>query len=444
MGWWLSLVVCLSAREVKAAAGQFSLPEVVSASSVSGQFIIQARRSSEAAAPENRATANTNFVRMEPALLAVSCERIKQALGRELGATEPWRGKIYLVLSPGQTSDDTITIASQIFKDGWQYRVSLPEVVERARLVRVMVQVLLLEMANRNAGARSAEVPYWLAEGLAQQVLASTEMEILVPPAWRPVNGLSVASTSLSARKDNPLGQAHKELSTRSPLTFEELSWPTEVLLGEAGAAYRMSAQLFVAELLRLKDGRGCVRATLAELPQHHNWQFAFLQAFHAHFERPLDVEKWWTLHLVHFTGRELGQTWPVRESWERLDQALRSAVEVRAGTNDLPLRTEATLQTILREWNDARQTVTLEGKLRELDLLRLRVARELAGMVAEYHQTLAAYLQAQAKTHAASGKTPAQRRVVEQTLKRLDALDAQRQGLRPAAVPVAAAKSGP
>src|SRR6185295_12273520 len=97
-------------------------------------------------APALNLAANTNFVRLEPTLLTVSCERIKQILGHELGATAPWRGRIYLTVNSAQTSDETITIASQSFKDGWRYGVELPEVVERARFVRVMVQVLLLEM----------------------------------------------------------------------------------------------------------------------------------------------------------------------------------------------------------------------------------------------------------------------------------------------------------
>jgi len=42
---------------------------------------------------------------------------------------------------------------------------------------------------------------------------------------------------------------------------------------------------------------------------QYYNWQFAFLQAFSATFQQPLDVEKWWSLQLLHFTGRG----WPRR-----------------------------------------------------------------------------------------------------------------------------------
>src|ERR1035437_7795398 len=36
-----------------------------------------------------------------------------------------------------------------------------------------------------------------------------------------------------------------------------------------------------------------------------HIWQFAFLRAFHACFERPLDVEKWWALFLARTETEE-------------------------------------------------------------------------------------------------------------------------------------------
>ena len=73
--------------------------------------------------------------------------------------------------------------------------------------------------------------------------------------------------------------------------------------------------ELLVGELLRLPDGRSCLQTMLARLPQHRNWQFAFLEAFHTHFERPLDVEKWWALSLTQANGRFAGQAWSLAES---------------------------------------------------------------------------------------------------------------------------------
>jgi SAM-dependent methyltransferase len=106
---------------------------------------------------------------------------------------------------------------------------------------------------------------------------------------------------------------------------LQELSWPAaRDFTGETGASYRASAQVFVSELLRLPEGDACFRNLLIVLPRYFNWQTAFLQAFHAYFERLLDLEKWWSLQSVAFAGGDPGRTWSVAESWQKLDEALR------------------------------------------------------------------------------------------------------------------------
>ena len=164
------------------ASAQPTPSDLVSVRSYSGQFIAYAARSVTLPPALLSLATNRTFVQLEPTLATVSCERIKQLLWRELGATAPWRGTIYLVLYPARTADDNITITSERFQDGWQYRVDLPDVLERSRYVRAMVQVLLLELANRTAPGRAVEVPLWLIEGFSQLLLASNEFEIILPP----------------------------------------------------------------------------------------------------------------------------------------------------------------------------------------------------------------------------------------------------------------------
>jgi hypothetical protein len=172
----------------------------------------------------------------------------------------------------------------------------------------------------------------------------------------------------------------------------------------------------------------------LHDLSQYYNWQFAFLHAFRETFSRPLDVEKWWSLQLTHFTGRELSETWTARESWQKLDELIRSAVQIRIGTNELPLRGEIALQTVIRDWDPAQQTPALEGKLRELQMLRPRLARDLAGLLDDYCRTIEAYVQSlnhkgfvlPFRKHALA------RRNAAEALQHLDELDARRLALRP------------
>jgi hypothetical protein len=430
-----------------AAPAQMPVPGAVPSRSASGQFLVYSvpgRRDNPMLVYSLET--NRNFVRLDATLLPVSCERIKQVLSRQLGLSAPWSGKIFLGLYPAGSAEDPITITPGQFRDGWQYRVELPDLVERSRYVQAVVQVLLLEVANRTAAEHSAEIPLWLSEGFCQHLLLSSEIEIILPPPQNSVNGLKLTSTFISARKEDPLELVRKQLCASPPLTFQQLSWPNLEQFGvEQSAVYRCSAYFFVDELLRLDDGRACFRAMLTELPQHYNWQFAFLRAFRSHFQRPLDVEKWWALHLEHFTGRERGEIWSPEESWKKLDSAIRSAVEVRVGTNELPFEAEVKLQTIISSWERPRQTQALEIKLRELEVLRLRLGTNVVALADDYHRTIADYLQNRDRGWIPLRKKAQQRHVVQETLRQLEALDSRRLELRPVSqVPPMQASSQP
>ena len=427
------------------ALGQGLPPNLASATSQSGQFVVQTEGLASPSAAIPNAANSPDWVRLEPRLVTISCERIKQNLSRELGVTSPWRGKVFLALHPARAAGQKITITSERFRDGWQYRVDLPDVVERTRYTRAVVQVLLLELANREAGSRLAEVPLWLTEGLSQHLLASSGAEIILQPPRDTVNGLSLSTTRVSELKENPVDRARKRLGSRSPISFEQLSWQSEdELAGAAADLYRCSAQLFVAELLRMRDGRASLRVMLTQLPRYYNWQFAFLQAFRAHFERPLDVEKWWALCLVQSAAPDHAQTWTIEESWKRLDQTVHTPAPPPAGKPSLGPAPEVTLQTVIRQWDRTRQTEMLTRKLHELELLRARVSPELAVLVQEYCQVIETHLQNQARTSSIPllGGKAGSSRVAQETLRRLDALDERRETLRPPQTGVAADRS--
>jgi len=443
--WLLFLLVLLGPGSARALPALALPGERPSARSSSGQFIVYGLRRAGETAPVSRLETNRSLIRLDLALVPVSCERIKQALYRELAAPLTFRGKLYLVLYPTRTGNDPIRIESTQFADGRHYRMELPELVDRSRYVESIVQLLLLEMANRKAVERTADIPAWLIEGLTQQVLVANETQILLAPPQPGANGIGFTPFMTNAVSRHPLEEAHLKLCQQPPLTFDELSWPApESVGGAAGEHFRLSAQLFVYQLAQLKDGRACLRAMLDDLPQHYNWQFAFLNAFNACFSRPLDVEKWWALQSVHFTGRELAQNWAPEDSWAKLQQIVQSPVDVRAGNGELPLRAEVALQAIVRDWESARQTLALEGKLRELAGLRLRVSPEFVPLVDEYHQTLLNYLQNRDRggLRLLFRKHAVLRHNVDETVQRLDELDRKRLDLRPAPRPENAPKS--
>jgi hypothetical protein len=440
LGVGLTLLAIAGALRVTTNA-QVPQSPVNSVLSYSGQFVIHAERSSQPPSPFSSLATNRNLVRLEPALMGVSCERIKQILLRELGSGAPWSGKIYVELRPARVANQTITITSERFKGGWQYQLKLPDQVERDRYLRAIIHALLLEYANRGRKARLAEIPLWLTEGFSQRLLASSETEIILPPPRETVNGLNVRTLRVTDRVDNPIEQARGQLRGRPPLTFDQLSWQAQDELSDPAAElYRSSAQLFLAELLHLPNGRACLATMLTRLAQYQNWQLAFLEGFRSHFERPLDVEKWWALCCVQSPKRSPAQSLSVEGGWDDLDRALGTPAPGSTDATSQSGRPEVSLQTIIREWGRAQQIQALHGKLQELGLLRARVAPDLAVLVQEYGLALEVYLQNQHRAKPVVFFGNAGRGgIAQETLQRLDALDARREALRPPKAPLAA-----
>jgi hypothetical protein len=423
---------------------QFLPPGKNSTRSISGQFIVNGTSQFSPLASSPRVAADTNLVRLEPALLAVTAERIKDSLWRtlEIKADIPWRGQILFMLHPARSTDEDITIFSKHSADGWNYQVQLPDVLSRTRLAKVVTSVLLLEFANRSAPSHSAEIPAWLTDGLSQQLLAAGSSEFILSSPDKSVNGLPVTRINKIERGLDSLAAARRVLKKYPALTFEELSWPTEDQLnGNDGGAYRASAQVFVNALLDVKNGPDHLRAMLQNLPQCYNWQTAFQNAFRDDFSKPLDVEKWWALQVVNFAAHDPGPGWTPEVSREKLDEILRVPVEMRTASNSLPAHAEISLQAIIRNLDAARQTEILRTKLRDLGVAQLRVSPQFAALTDGYRRALAGYLGEHHVTTSASGRNShasamLKRTSARDTLKKLDALDAQRRTIESAVKP--------
>jgi hypothetical protein len=393
-----------------------------SARSMSGQFFIVAPP--PPLLPRPAISTNTPWIQLEPTWVAISAERIKQTVWRDLGITGPWRQRVAIALRPDRAGDDLVTIISTHAPDGWSYRLDMPDRISREHYMRAMVQVVLLELANRHAADRSAEIPAWLSEGLAFQLLANNSTELILTPPTSKANGVAFTTVSADFHPLSPLEKAHKILLGTVPLTYEELSWPEPGLFeGEEGGRYGACAQLFTEDLLRLPNGPACMQAFIADLPVHLNWQISFLEGFQSHFSRPLEVEKWWALQAAAFTGRDLIQKWSYEESWNRLATAIREPVEVHLNTNQLPVHSDVSLQTIIGEWDAAKQRATLSMKVVELDSLRYRIAPELIALSTEYGNALRSYLNQLAPR--IEGK-PLLKQARREAIQHLDALDLQ------------------
>ncbi len=378
------------------ARADFPLPGVVSANSSSGQFVVTATPEVSSLGPILETDTNVDIVRLEPALLAVSADRVRESLLQKIGVdpSAPWGGKIFLALHPAQSLDENIQIFSSRFDNGWNYNVLLPDTLPRDRLARALTGVLLLEYANRYATDRSAEVPAWLIQGLTQELLDGNFKQLILSTPDQAVNGMPMNVENTTDHGMDSLAHARTVFHDYSILTFTQLSWPTDdQLYGNDGGAYDASAQLFVDDLLGLRNGPEKMRTMLQLLPRYYNWQTAFWSAYHENFTTALEVEKWWALQSIVFDSRSPGPQWNAPTSQEKLDEILSVAVDYRRNTNSLPVREEISLQGVIKNLDFTHQVEILQIKLRDLELAQLRMAPALAVLTAEYRNVLAEYL---------------------------------------------------
>lgn len=448
---------------VPVAFGLTNLTDSLPVRSATEQFIVYGPRLVRPPPEPRRGLLDRQTLRLETGALAASCERVKQALLREFGIPDRWRsqsgrsvrsGRIHVLLRPAESPDDAALVAPVYYADGWQYRLEMPQEIEEAKAVRAIVECVLLELANRGAGARSAQVPLWLAEGLSQHLLGTATSDLILRssrPSARPAPGavpngrgwlVSVQPGTLyEGRKPDPLGGVRHLLSQQAPLGFSDLSQPTSrQLRGDAWSLYQGCAHLFVHELIVLRDGRSCLLEMLRRLPEFWNWQTAFLQAFEAHFPSLLEVEKWWAVGLANFTGRNEWQAWPLAEALDRLDEAVHLPAQIAQATNALPARTRVPLQDAIRDWDFARQKPNLQRCLAQLYLVRTRLPAEWVPLADDYRLAVTEYLQQREQ----AGFDPARkghsfgsiRLLVRATVSRLEELDRKRAAMAQAAQP--------
>jgi hypothetical protein len=164
-------------------------------------------------------------------------------------------------------------------------------------------------------------------------------------------------------------------------------------------------------------------------------------------------------LKVVGFTGRDLSRTLSAADSWHKLDETLRTTVQIRTAADELPMRTEISLQAIILDWNTAQQSEVLKEKLEQLYKLRssvtqnlglviedyqtktnvqpLQVSQNLIFLVDDYRKVLEDYYKKREEAGFFKKSklqiTPGGDRDASETINRLNALDGVREELRPA-----------
>ena len=426
------LMICLAASLVAARASGQIEGDLITARSASGQFTarkldhnpLPPRFADGVRAPMSGAWAfllqppaltPTNDMRLVPALLIVTCERIKNSLLLDLGLADEWRGRIDLFINSHRGEEEGTLLTAVRESEGWRYELELPAHIKARMLMRAIVQVLLLEAANRNAGDQTAEIPLWLIEGVSAHLDACNLPIFFVQPQVE-----YVANRFKLTEQD----AVREQLRRNTALTFQQLCWPAaEDLAGDKYKLYSDCAQLFVEELLDLPDGRRGLYQMIQQLGSHLNWQTAFLLGFKPRFAQLLDVEKWWGLTCAEFSSQDSGRH-GIEKSLREIQDALDVPVEVQFDTNRLATSAEITLEEAITEWKYAKVEPVLERAVQILNLLRWRIAPELGQLADAYRLTLTEYLRT-------APSDPATLAYKKDTCRRLRQLDEQREMLR-------------
>lgn len=439
----LAIILTLFSLASPAAAPPTSAPNAIR--SRSGQFlVIQPTR--PLLQPNSKTGPTNGLLNLSPEYTAVSCERIKDGLLRELGLkdvfrenTGPRKAQITIEVTPPSSSLPDLHFAATRYTDGWDYRLQVPAQVPPDLFVRGVVHALLVAWANRFPGTHAAEIPIWLTEGMARRVEGNSPVELVLDRPHGRVNGLPMdIKTRLNRRgelsqpsaKDN-LEPVRERLRTHPALTFTELSLPSSAMEPESMELYRDCAQLFVDELLQSPRGRENLRRFLERLTQHLNWQTAFYQSFQPQFARPIDVEKWWALTLVAFTGRDPAQVWAREVAWRRLEQVLTLQGNIRTDDREIPARRLSSLQEVVQEWDTLQQGMVLHRVIRQLGSIQLKLPVDLAQLAENYRIVLTGFLSERNRQSYGSGKkgeVPLTTvMLAKQVVRKLDELDQRR-----------------
>jgi hypothetical protein len=451
---------------------------VISARSFSGQFIAQEMKDrvhwspSPAAnrvplgggvgflleAPPVSPTAPADMIPLEPALLVVSCERMKELFLTELGLNDEWRGRIDLIINKSLADDHRPSLTAIHSMDGWSYELELPKHIKPEHLLTAVIQTLLTELVNRNAAGRAADIPYWLVDGFSAHLRAFNLPTFIIRP--------NVQSAGYQKLSIQGMETVRTELRDHPALSFQQLSWPDQSdATGKNATLYQSCAQLLFESLLNLKDGPVSFRKMLGEMPKHMNWQTAFILGFHAHFASLLDVEKWWGLTCVTFASADLTGPRTAQECWHRLQEALDVPVEIRMSPKLAPAPARITLQEAIEQWDSSNSLAAVQraannlqslqwfnyqcdlnvdaagaasatlSEARRKEALQQRITMELSPLVVRYRTVLLSYLTQfeNAGIKAIEGKSHSVKTValMRDTIRQLDALDKAREEIR-------------
>ena len=377
-----------------------------------------------------------DVVQLTPEVLVTSCEQIKQSFLNQLDTTDRPGNRIRINIKPWLPPQANVFISATRFNDGWRYDVDVPEFVERRKLVRGLIQVLLQEMGNRINDGDSIAVPMWLREGLTEIILERDGNSFVFEAS--PVknnlgnNFFAVDAPTKEKVWKDPLSKVREKLKATPALSFSDLSVPVDDQIANVGFDhFQASSQLFVSELLQLPDGPRKLRTYIQDMFRFSHPQFALFDAYRNHFNSALEVEKWWSVAQVNFLSREDRSRWPEKNALSKLNEILQPQVRIRLDTNSVPISESMTLKQLISEVDYEQQRPVLNQMLIQLQRLEWNLPPDLLKLVFDYHVLILNYTNK--RDQLSNGKNSARtasstaKPVVKEALKQLEYLEVLR-----------------
>ena len=199
-------------------------------------------------------------------------------------------------------------------------------------------------------------------------------------------------------------------------------------LRGDNWRDFLACSHLLVDRLLAVPVGGVRLKNMIRQLPYNLNWQTSFLNVYGDFLADMLVVEKWWAVTIVQLTGQNQYQNWTLLEAVEKFENLLKLPAEVRLNAADSPLEAEVTLQQAIHGWDFAVQKPTLQQKINQLLIARLKMPRQLLPFVNEYGRILQNYVAPRQRIESFKPRRgqvrPRLAPVVEEAVRQLDSVD--------------------
>ena len=326
---------------------------------------------------------------LSPPLVSVSGERVRSELVRILGIPASHQGRILLFIRSDYPANQSLSIQSTPFSDGWQFSITLPEQIEWQRFVRAIVEAILLDVANSDPGAALSPIPLWISEG-ATFLLVSSSGKELVP---EPNRGFRDPSRSM-----DPLAAVLRHLEGQSPLDFSTLSLPSEALISDPARfpVFQASSALLVHDLPRFSGLPNPVVQLLQELQGHLNWQSAMLRAWSSRFHSLLEIEKWWAVQSSSRILRDPNTLWSRQATLAQMLSILSESTSL--STNLTSGAATLRLSRVVVEWPFRQQQDLLNRKVLQLQNLYPLADPDLLPLIQRLHSVLRTYLDARSQ----------------------------------------------